>query len=306
MNAFKALWRRAPLWQLCFLLAGIGTLLCALLPFYPSASPLKPPAKLLDDGNYISHVRSGQGSNASKSSSQVQASSLSLATMGTTDIPAERHLSGSVRVIGFNIKLPTGDWVLLANQAIKLPQSSGMTYFLGKVEGKRLIGGVRLFAIRSNDSASAELTPLRGCQPDDAGLIHVDVDPAFPGGSRGCWTMSNLFTSDFQHWADRAVNMPSIDRAAAGELAAKGISYPQDLISVRMARSEPWGLLDVYYLFSPDAEGIRSTPAISYRDSDWHASNRKRTPEQEAYVEKVKRWGVTHWGKFKHDFMDSR
>lgn len=306
MNAFEALWRRAPLWQLCFWLAALGTLLCALLPFYPSASPLEPPAKLLDDGNYVSHVHRSQDANAPTSSSQVQASSLSLASMGSADIPVERHFSDSLRVNGFNIKLPTGEWVLLANQAIKLPQASGMAYFLGKVEGKRLIGGMRLFALRSNDSASAELTPLKGCQPDDPGLIHVGVDPAFPGGSRGCWSVSSFYASGLQHWADRAINMPSIDRAAAGEMAAKGISYPQDLIAVRMARSERWGLLDVSYLFSPDAEGIRSTPALSFRDSDWHASNKKRTPEQEAYVEKVKRWGVPHWGQFKQYFLDSR
>lgn len=306
MNAFKALWRRAPLWQLCFLLAGLGTLLCVLLPFYPSASPLKPPARLLDDGNYVSHVSKPQVAAAPASSSQVHATSLSMATMGTSDIPAERRLSGSVRVNGFNIKLPAGEWILLANQTIKLPQSSGMTYFLGKVEGKRLSGGIRLFAIRSNDSASAELTPLKGCQPDDAGLIHVEVDPAFPGGSRGCWSMSNFFTPGFQHWADRSVNMPSIDRAAAGELAAKDISYPQDFVSVKMGRSEPWGLLEVYYMFSPEAQGIHSTPALSYRDSDWHASNKHRTPEQDAYIEKIKRWGTSHWAEFKRDFLDGR
>lgn len=229
-----------------------------------------------------------------------------MATTSATDIAADRHLTGVARANGFNVKLPPGDWVLLANQTIRLPQSSGLVYFLGKLDGKRLTGAVRLFAIRSNDASSAELTPLKGCQPDDAGMLHVEADPAFPGGSRGCWSMSNFFTPGMLQWADRAVNMPSIDRAAAGEMSAKGISYPQDFVAVKMGRSEPWGLLEVYYMFSPDAEGIRSTPALSYRDSDWHASNHHRMPEQQAYVDKIQHWGAQHWAEFKRDFVDGR
>ncbi len=339
LRAFKALWRRAPLWQFCMMSAALGTLLCVTIPLShpPSISP--PPAKLLDDGNYTG---TGAGHLASApprpsappdlaapgtvkplpptapppTQHTVQTASLSMVKAGQDDAKPNasglsdelmgRRFKHALRVAGFDVELPAGEWIMLANQGLKTPQAAGSSYFLARVEHQRLAGVVRVFALRSNDKAAGELIPIKGCKADDANFLLVSTDDALPDGNHGCWNMSNFFTPPLQQWADRSNKILPLDRAAAGDMSAKGITYPQDFVAVKFGRSEAWGLLEVSYLFSPEVDGIQSTNALSYRDSDWHASNKRKTPAQIAYLDKIKLWGATHWPTFKQHFQEAQ
>lgn len=96
--------------------------------------------------------------------------------------------------------------------------------------------------------------------------------------------------------------MNPLDRAAGGDLTAKGVSFPQDLLSVRFTRSTKTGFLEAAYMFSPDAAGITSHIAPSVMDSDWTAANIQHYPDKLAFQAKMKTWGEMFWPRFKAAF----
>jgi hypothetical protein len=202
---------------------------------------------------------------------------------------------------GFDVPLPPGDWAVLASSAIhvtKHPDNTGMQYFLGRIEHARLSGGMMVIALRSADRSGFE-------QPgtcSDQENIFIQKDEMTPFAHQACWTIHLVFTSGMQRWADKAAKMPNIYRMAGGDLAAKSVTYPQDMIAVHFFRSEAWGLLEAVYLFSPEIEHIRSNTVPTLRDSDWFGTNLQKYPDKLAYVETLKRWGETHWPSFESAF----
>ena len=208
-----------------------------------------------------------------------------------------RTYSGSVDVNGFHIPLPPGKWAVLANIRVGKPEAPGLGLFLGHIERRRLVAGLRVFVLKSVDLPGAGFPSVPGCVPGNPRYNAMDVAAMTPFGHQACWFMLNLYTPPFLQWADRGVHIAQLDRIAAGDMAAKGVTYPQDLISVEFHRAERWGLLQASYLFSPDSAGIRSNDVVSYSDSDWYPSNIGRFPEKVAYVEKLKSWAQTFWPK---------
>lgn len=243
-----------------------------------------------------------------------QASSLSLATPGDVQDKASslnsalggRTYADSASVDGYKIPLPAGDWVVLSNAHFKSPQATGELVFLGQVSNRHLIGGVRISAVRSTGQDGEQFPPkLKGCVENQGNALYVAPEAMDSNGHQSCWLIDSYFTPPLQQWADRAIKLPALDRAAAGDMAAKGVSYPQDFIRIRMTRTEKWGLLEVSYLFSPTAAGIKSNEVISMTDSDWTRENISRFPEKVAYVDKLKQWGIKFWPRFKSMFDDS-
>jgi hypothetical protein len=121
-------------------------------------------------------------------------------------------------------------------------------------------------------------------------------------GHQACWTIRTVYATPWSQWADRAVKLATLDRAAAGDMTAKGVTYPQDFLALTFTRTETWGLLEVMYLFSPDAEGLKSNSVLSLSESDWTPAHIGRYPDKVAYVEKMKAWGTTFWPRFKLAF----
>lgn len=208
----------------------------------------------------------------------------------------------SIRVEGFDVPLPPGQWAVLANGGIHFNSSAGMAYFLGRIEEKRLVGAIRVFALRSNSQPGTGFPAANGCQAGNPNLNYLYAGSVTAFNHQACWLINNYFTPPLQQWADRAVKIAGLDRAAAGDLTAKGVSYPQDLVDVRFTRAETWGLLEVSYMFNPEAEGISSNTALSARESDWHAPNAPRFPEKMAYLAKMQAWGEGFWPKFQQAF----
>jgi hypothetical protein len=240
---------------------------------------------------------------------KVQTASLSLSRPGATSdgsgidsALAGQSYHGTIHVEGFNVPLPAGNWVLLANTRIKLPTANGQELYLGQIKKKHLEGAVRIIVARSLTTPGAGFPKVNGCIDHQENNNYTMSEEVTPSGHEACWIIQNYFASPLQQWADRAKKIPALERAAAGDLAAKGVSYAQDLVAVRFSRAETWGLMEVSYLFSP--EGFTSTAVASYTDSDWHAGNIERFPEKVAYVEKLKTWGAQFWPRFKSAFVD--
>jgi hypothetical protein len=210
---------------------------------------------------------------------------------------------GTARIDGYDVPLPPGDWLKLAFSTINAPGSAGEMFFLGQVRDKRLVGAMRIFAGRSKSLPGDGFNEVKSCSEVNPYRIHAVLDePLAPHGHQACWTIRNVYAEGWSHWGDRASHLSTLDRAAAGDMAAKGVTYPQDMVMLTFTRTETWGLLEIGYLFSPDAEGIRSTTVLSVADSDWTAQNLAHEPDKAAYVARLKTWGDAQWPRIKSAF----
>ncbi|MBN3723581.1 hypothetical protein G3N92_05190 [Burkholderia sp. Ac-20379] len=208
----------------------------------------------------------------------------------------------SIRIDGYDLPLPAGEWAVLARGGVHSKGYVGSAYFMGRIEHKRLVGAIRIAAVHADPTQSAPaIRSLNGCMEGNPNTNYVFVDSSDAPGL-GCWLINNYYTPPWNAWADRAMRIDGLDRRAAGDLAAKGVDYPQDLMFVRFSRLESWGLLEVSYMFSPELDGIKSGSVLSAGESDWHATHIGRFPEKLAYVDKLRAWGQGFWPKFKQAF----
>jgi hypothetical protein len=237
--------------------------------------------------------------------SMVTADAKSNDSSGINSAIMGRLYSGSIQIDGYKLPLPPGSWVKLATTSIKLPTATGSGFFLGKIEHKRLVAAVKGYELKSKDNPGAGFVEAKACTQADPTRNFVFVEEVIPFDNEACWLIHSYFTPPLQQWADRSLKIDMIDRAAAGDLAAKGVTYPQDLVDVRFIRLAKWGGMEVHYLFSPEAEGISSNTVMSYADMDWRGNNIGRYPEKIAYVDKLKAWGTMFWPKFKAGFAEA-
>jgi hypothetical protein len=236
---------------------------------------------------------------------------LSLATPGAShaasdinDALAGRRYTGSLRVDGFSVALPPGDWLLLANLRFKTTTATGEQLFLGRVKSHRLMGAVQITAARSNDAPGAGFRKVPGCDAHSDAVSYVNNEGVQENGHQACWIIDSMFLSPLEAWADRSKKLPPLLRMGAGDLAAKGVTYPQDMVSARFSRAETWGLLEVRYDFNPEEDRIQSSAAATMADSDWWPSNVQRHAEKVAYLDKIRQWGDGFWPRFKGAFDD--
>lgn len=325
LRSFGRLWRRAPIWRLTGLLAAVLTLWFLLFPWRQSpgvavtavasqASYRPQPEPKVAGSPAIARPAPAATTAVAEplavNPQPVQTAKLALATPDNRPPSADeldqalagRGISGSLRVDGFDVPLPSGEWLQLAGMRFKQPGSAGEMLMLGRLKGRRLMGYVRIIAARSTADPAAGFRASPGCdhQGENTNVLVNEGVEAF--GHQACWMIDHSFLAPLQAWADRSNKLQPLDRAAAGDLAAKGISYPQEMISVRLTRAETWGLLEVRYVFSPEEAHISSANVATYTDSDWQPANVGRYPEKLAYLEKLKRWGESFWPRFKAAF----
>jgi hypothetical protein len=333
-GTFKALWERAPLWRFAIMTSLLLTLLFVLFPPTGQQKDV-PPETISTQATYKSQSAVNDASiskapnlpshsatinntlhnqPATAALSQPKTAAISLAIPGKGDQDQNqtglneammgRVYTGSIPVSGFTLPLPEGNWAMLANSSIHYKDNSGMSYFLGKIENKRLTGMVTVYALKATPpsviDASWPMVNWSGCSRTNA--LFMSKEPPDNNGLDSCWYIYNFFTPNMEKWADRAVAMNSIVRAAAGDLAAKGVTYPQDFISVEFSRISNWGFLYAIYMFSTEVEGMKSSEALAYPDSDWAPNNISRFPEKEAYLEKIKQWGNMFLPRIKEAF----
>lgn len=329
-RTFKRLWSQAPLWRSTGIGAAVLTLMFIL--FFHAAPPSSASTSATGQASYVpppaatvaqsspstvsstapANTASAAQSPAATSSARAnpQTANLSLATPGNPQTPpgqlnsamAGHSYSGSLHFDGFDVPLPAGNWVLLSSGHIKTPKLTGELVFLGEIKNQRLVGAVRMSALRTIATPGDGFQALKGCTESNVESLYVAPEAIVPNGHQSCWLIDNFFATPLQAWADRSNKIPGLERAAAGDLAAKGVTYPQDFVRVRMTRAEKWGLLEVAYIFSPETEGIKSDDVVSITDTDWTAANISRFPEKMAYVNKLKQWAKQMWPTFKSSF----
>jgi hypothetical protein len=225
---------------------------------------------------------------------------------GLDDTVIGQLYNGVIRVDGFELALPPGSWAKLARAEINTPTATGVAYFLGKIQLKRLVGAVRVFAMKSKDKLGVGVGLLKGCEKDNPNNFFTYHEDSISLDKQACWLIHNYYTTPWQQWADQAVNISDLDRLAARDMASKDITYPQDFVGVRFSCAEEWGFLEVTYLFSPEAEGVSSSTVLSYREADWHPKNIAHFPEKLTYMAKLKDWGTSFWPKFQAAFAKAK
>lgn len=320
-RTFAHLWRRAPTWRLIGLVAALLTALCVLFPTHISTPALassnmaavSPASYTPQPETTITPKTSPEPAPVQTAISastakppHVQTANLSLATPDIhphapgelNDALAGQRINGSLRVDGFDVPLPPGDWLRLAGMHFHMPTASGELLMLGLVKNQRLMGYARITAGRSTTGFRA--TP--GCDRQNANTNVLVNEALEPFGHQACWLIEHTFLAPLQAWADRANKLSPLERAAAGDLSAKGVSYPQEMLNVRFTRSERWGLLEVRYGFNPEEDHITSSDVATYADSDWEPANIARYPDKVTYVDKLKHWANGFWPRFKAAF----
>jgi len=325
----RALWKRAPIWRFALMTALLTSLMFALFPprregatapvatATATATATNHPATYIPRGPAaISRATPAAKVKAPPAAPNPRVTPRNATvTMATADKtiadndtgldPAllGRMYRGSVLIDGFNVPLPPGDWANLANSTITQATAVGDAHFLGKIRQKRLVGAIRIFAMRSKDLPGEGFNEAKSCTETNPGRTFVAIDDEMlPKGHQACWTIRSIYATPWSRWADRAVKIGPLDRAAAGDMTAKGVTYPQDFMSLTFTRTEQWGLLEVMYLFSPEAEGITSNTVLAVGEADWTPANIGKYPEKVAYVDKLKGWGIDFWPKFKAAF----
>ena len=221
-----------------------------------------------------------------------QTSGLDRAVLGRT-------FQGTLPVNGFKVPLPPGEWVMLANGTVTgntHPQNKGVLYFLGQIVHKRVVAAIWVQAMRS---PGLGFTNNQNCT-NPANLYVLNE----PEGTdhQGCRWIRSYFSADMRQWADKSAHIDQMARAAGGNLAAKGVSYPQELITAGFRQADKWGELSAGYMFSSEKDGISSNVVPTFRDSDWYKSNLQRYPEKVAYVNKLQQWAMSFSPKFRAAF----
>lgn len=332
----RVLWRRAPFWRFFVLTAALLTFVFVLFPPLgqvtraPTATadtatytppPIRAPRRIVDANSGvvappdIPQARGGNSVQSPPVANKPKPATLSMVTATprapVNDTGLDAALLGplyrsSVTIDGYAVPLPAGDWADLAHSTLTLPTATGDAHFLGRIRNKRLIGAIRVFAVRSKDQPGAGFNEVKSCTEVNPGRTFVAIDGEMTtNGHQACWTIRTIYATPWSRWADRAVKIDGIDRAAAGDMSATGVTYPQDFVSLTFTRTETWGLLEVMYLFSPEVEHITSHTVLSINESDWTPAHVGSYPEKVAYIDKLKAWGVAFWPLFKKVFDDA-
>jgi hypothetical protein len=210
-----------------------------------------------------------------------------------------RTFQSTLRVNGFQVPLPPGEWAMLANGTVTgnaHPENKGMIYFLGQIVQKRLVAAVWVQAMRSPGLGFVQ---NQNCtNPNN---LYV-LDKSEGAEHQSCTWIRSYFSAGMRQWADQSAHIDPMGRAAGKDLAAKGVSYPQELVTAGFERAEKWGELTAGYMFSPEREGISSNVVPTFRDSDWEKANLQRHPEKLAYINKLQQWATNFSPRFQTAF----
>jgi hypothetical protein len=214
--------------------------------------------------------------------------------------------SGTFEASGLTVPLPPGRWAVLARMSGKIGGGAAAQYALGRIANGKLSAVLHLTTITGIPTPNG-VPEAKTCTQPRMQIVHyvfVDSD-SNPLSHQGCWTLENFYTAYMNQWADRAAKMSALDRATAGDLAAKGLSLPQDAVQLRFLKSNASNFVELRVMFSPESEGISSNPAATVMDSDWSVANVARYPEKTAYLARMKAWGASFWPGFAQAFDKS-
>jgi len=310
LHTVRVLWSRAALWRLVLLSAILSLLLFMFFPPVTNIHPLKPPP-VIAEATYTPAPAENSTPPSPLPSSQPQTANLSLATpndiandairkeTGLDTALLGRLYEGSVKVNGFDVPLPGKHWIILANMAANGPVVAGRTLLLGRVEHKNLVEVLQVFAIRPKikDQASPFLSEQA---VNFKGLFKSEEFNTLKP-SMG-WVIYDLSTSSWDKWGDHNFKMSNLVRAAVGDMIAKGISYPQNFITVEFMIADKAGYLEVIYYFNPEVKHTLISTISGNPDTKLEPANLDNYPEKVAYIKRIKLWGDSFWLRLKTVF----
>ena len=173
-------------------------------------------------------------------------------------------------------------------------------YFLGQIVQKRLVGAIWVQAMHS---PGLGFVNNENCT--NPANLYV-LDQSVGTDHQDCMWIRSYFSADMRQWADKSAHIDQMARAAAADLATKGVSYPQELITAGFQQAQQWGELTATYMFSPEKDGIASNVVPTFRDSDWYKSNLQRYPQKVAYVNKLRQWATSFSPQFQAAFAGGK
>ena len=340
-KTFKTLWRRSPSWRLSTMSAMLFTLLFILFPpitqinestqnlvteatythqSLPVIAKLQPPSNQAIVQTSPPPVQLKATTQPAQKNPVPQTANISLAVAGNTQVKPNgtgldtaltgQLYSGSIRLSGYQIPLPRGEWAMLAATRGKEGDTITITnYFLAQIKNKRLAASLIVHALENPNGSEIPTSVMKSDACANYGsseLYGYNGQNELSPPQQGCWLIQNHLTIGWLRWADRGFKMSNLERAAAGDMAAKGVTYGQDLIEVEYTMLDKSAVLNVIYSFSPEADGISSNNAATFLDADWAPNNIKRYPEKLAYIEKLKQWGTTTWPSIKAAFNSGK
>jgi hypothetical protein len=209
-RVLSSLWMRAPLWRACLVMAFLSSTVALLypptmrkaqLPALPIseqvAYQLPPeavaPRPVVAQPTVIAaaSVVPKQPENSSTRRARVDVPHPQTASVAPANAQISMSVPGSqvgkdpsgldtglmgrtysrlIVVDGFQVPLPPGQWAMLANSSVRVRNASGMFYFLGRIERKRLVGGLKVLALKTPDKPGDGFPAIKGCVAGNPGL----------------------------------------------------------------------------------------------------------------------------------------
>ena len=207
-----------------------------------------------------------------------------------------RTFSSVVPFLGRQLPLPGGVWKVVAYVHGGTGEGRSRAIFLARVtEGKLLAASA---FIGSEPTAEPPIGYRQYSQCMRKQLVHAEVHVNDDFGLQECWTINH---NDSNAWRN---TQDALLRAAMGELAISHLEVPQTMVSVHFRLADKSGYLNGVYFFNPEEEGIMTTPASVWQESEWYSGNINKYPEKSAYVQRLRLWGAMWLPKLKVTFLN--
>ncbi len=125
--------------------------------------------------------------------------------------------------------------------------------------------------------------------------LHLVTKSSSEGEDQECWWVRYWPTS----------TPPKKDSAwkrALDFAITQGIELPTNFVTVGYRLADDAHFLNVYYLFSPEVDGIVSPGRTAQNPSVWHVDRFGRDPKKVEYVNRLKTWGASWLANVKAGF----
>jgi len=198
--------------------------------------------------------------------------------------PVGEPISNPLIVDKKQILLPPGQWIIAGVHPSRNTSGTRILHlFLIDVKA-----GVLQHAVEIHTNMGSP-THFQGWKADPAcsykGFLHLVTNSSVEGEE--CWWVN--------YW--RMTTPPRKESAWARALEyakRKGIEFPTNCVTVGYRLADDSDFLNLYYCFSPEADGIVPPGRMPQNPSIWQVDRFDKDPKRAEYVDRLKRWG-TSW-----------